>query len=384
MRPLGAGSGRVWQVRVMHVGPRPDPASGNGVDVASWPLLQAQVAAGAEVSMLIAHPASEAELDIARRAGVTVTTARQTRIAYARGELDRALNGVQPDVVHLHSVFIPAQAQLCAKLRRAAIPYAVTPHGGLNLFRGRWKKAVYGAVIERRRLGGAGALFVLTAREEAVLKQWLGGRPVPYVELPNPAPALVGEETWTPPRKPAVVFLGRYDVYKKGLDRFVGLARLLPEVDFRGYGSASAAERQGFERLVGGGLPSNVAFLAPVHGVQKTQALQTTTMYLHPARNEGFGMSIVEAMALGVPVAMSADCDLADGLRERQAALILPDDLREAAAMLKGALEDRHALHAFADAGDQWVRDALDAELLAARSLETYEALLGALPSRRR
>jgi glycosyltransferase involved in cell wall biosynthesis len=369
-------------MRVLHVGPRPDSGQGNGVDVATWPMLTTQ-AREVDVSLLLSDPL-RVDIATASAAGVAIHPIRQTRWRYRSRQLDAVLSWWRPDIVHVHSVFIPAQAALCARLHRQGIPYVVSPHGGLNLFRGGLKKSVYGRLLERRRLERAGAVLVLTPAEEQQLRTWLGGIRANFIELPNPAPDLPPAGPWELPAETVLVYLGRYDVHKKGLDRLVEIARLMPEAQIRCYGAVSKSEERDFQQLLSTGLPGNITFNNAVYGADKVAALQAATMYIHPARNEGFGMSIVEAMKLGVPAAVAASCDISSTLGRLDAALILPTDPTEAADALRSAAGQPSLLKGWADTGQRWVLDQLTPERVARRSLDLYESLVSAGRGNRR
>ncbi len=369
----------VKPLRVLHVGLWPDLGHGSGVDVAAWPLLAAQVAAGADVTLLVRGEQEQAVDAEAARMGVTLAVVPSQRLETLSREGVAAVKRIRPHVVHLHSVFVPAHAQLARVLSRLGIPYFLSPHAGLNLWRGRLKKAVYGTLVEKPYFRRADTIFVLTRRERQVVEGWLGprGRSAQYLELPNSIPALSpGAHLWTPPARPRLVYLGRFDVVKKGLDRLVEIARLMPDVEVSAYGAASRTERPGFETICRRGLPDNMSFLEPVYGDEKMAAFTSATIYVQPSRDDGFPMSIVEAMRLAVPVAVTRGCNIADTIAEEDLGMLLPNDPVRAAADLASALDDSNRLDQWSRAGKKWTVDALSPERAAQRTIRAYEAAL--------
>jgi glycosyltransferase involved in cell wall biosynthesis len=366
-------------LRVLHVGPHPDTGYGGGVDVATWPLLTAQVAQGADVSLLILGEVGQADQAEAARAGISLTTVRAQRLETLSSEGRAAIRRLEPDLVHFHSVFIPAHSQLAKAVLHLDIPYFLSPHGGLNLWRGRLKKAIYGSLVEKPYFRRAATIFVLTKREQQVIERWLGprGRSPQYLELPNSIPALSpGTDLWVPGNHQTLVYLGRFDVIKKGLDRLVEIARLLPDVQVNAYGGAFRTERPDFERLCRQGLPANAHFLEPVYREAKRKAFTSATIYVQASRNEGFGMSIVEAMRLGVPVAVTKGCDIAETIGAEDLGLLLSDDPNIAAAQLMSAMQDSNRLDHWSRAGRKWTIDALSPEHAAQQTIRAYEAVL--------
>ena len=347
--------------------------------MAAWPLLAAQAAAGADVTLLVRGGLDQAGQAEAERAGVTVVPATRRFLDSQSPAGVAAVARIQPDVAHLHSVFIPAHAQIARQLRRLGIPYLLSPHGGLNLWRGRVKKAVYGAVAEKSYFRSADTIFVLTQQEQQIIAGWLGprGKSLRYRELPNSIPALSSSDaSWVVPERPRLVYLGRFDVIKKGLDRLVEIARLMPDVQVQAYGAASTAERPEFERLCRRGLPGNFTFLDPVYGEAKVSALTEATIYVQPSRDEGFGMAIVEAMRCGVPVALTEDCALAPVIAGGDLGLPLPGDPAGAAAVLSAALKDLDRLGHWSQAGREWTASILSPERAAQATISTYQEAL--------
>jgi glycosyltransferase involved in cell wall biosynthesis len=366
-------------LRVLHVGIRPDTGQGGGPDVASWPLLTAQVAEGTDVTLLVLGQLDVEARAEASRVGVRVSTARSQRLETLSSEGRAIISRIRPDVVHFHSVFIPAHAQIARTLKQLGIPYVLTPHAGLNLWRGRLKKAVYGTFVEKPYFRGAATIFVLTEREQRLVERWLGlpaGSPQCMV-LPNSLkPLRPGTRMWSPGDPPALVYLGRFDVVKKGLDRLVEIARVLPGVEVNAYGTASRTEQRELDKLGRHGLPPNMHFREPVYGDMKREALTTAMMYVQASRDDGFPMSIVEAMRLGVPTAVTKGCDLSETMEREKLGLLLSDEPKSAAAELQSALRDSARLDEWSRAGRQWTVDCLAPKRVAQRTLGAYEAAL--------
>jgi glycosyltransferase involved in cell wall biosynthesis len=364
-------------LRVLHIGPEPDYGQGGGIDVATWPLLTAQVEAGIEVSLITEHEVSSAAYSEATRVGVDFTVMPLHRLETLSSETFKFVRRTNPDVIHFHSVFIPAHAQLARKLRSSGIPYVLSPHGGLNLWKGRLKKLLYGALVEKPYFRGAKAIFTLTEREEQLISSWLGGgASASYVQLPNSIPTLSSEtRLWNMPAQQRLVYLGRFDIQVKGLDRLVEIARLLPDLQVRAYGSASAKQYPAYAALCRKGLPGNMKFLDPVRNEDKIEAFKSATMYVQPSRDEGFGMAIVEAMRLGVPVAITRGCDIADTVEKNDLGMILPDDPALAAAKLATAIAGPDRLQQWSRAGRQWTIDALAPKRIADITITTYDAV---------
>ena len=101
-------------------------------------------------------------------------------------------------------------------------------------------------------------------------------------------------------KRDLVVTVGRMAPEKR-MDLFLEIARRLPSIEFAIIGSV-ATERGSYYDWLRAAAPRNVVFVvAPLRKV--SELLGSAKVYIHCARNEHFGITIVEAMAAGcVPV----------------------------------------------------------------------------------
>jgi glycosyltransferase involved in cell wall biosynthesis len=125
------------------------------------------------------------------------------------------------------------------------------------------------------------------------IRTFVGGRRSDIWVVPNPIPAPPSVSSLMPMLTEDAVFLGRFDVLHKGIDRLIALAELMPDITFGLYGSGDRTEMPG--------LPDNVRVHEPVFGIDKWRLLASARMYVQLSRWESFGMSIFEAMMVGTP-----------------------------------------------------------------------------------
>jgi poly(glycerol-phosphate) alpha-glucosyltransferase len=104
-------------------------------------------------------------------------------------QLRHLLSRADPDVVHLHDIWMyPSRAAShWARVNRR--PYMVSPHGMLDPWitsRGRWKKALARRAYERRSWAIASVLHALT-KDEATDIRHEAGQDTQVVVIPNAA-----------------------------------------------------------------------------------------------------------------------------------------------------------------------------------------------------
>ncbi len=257
--------------------------------------------------------------------------------------LDRALRDAIPraDIVHLHSLYLFhtwASSRLC---RRFGVPYLLRPHGTLDPFlwkRHRGRKAVLETLFQNRVLRDAAALHY-TAEEEMRLAepyaQGSRGIVVPngldlaqYAELP----AAGGFRARHPEigERRIVLFLSRLN-FKKGLDILVpGFARAAKRhadlhLVIAGPDDGMEAATRGW--VAAEGIGERTSFVGMLDHKAKLAAFRDAAMFALPSYSENFGIAIVEAMACGVPVAISDKVNIWREIQEAGAGLVGPPEV---------------------------------------------------------
>jgi glycosyltransferase involved in cell wall biosynthesis len=246
-----------------------------------------------------------------------------------------AIAGRPVDVVHLHSVFTPINRLYAGAVR---VPYVLSPHGGYALAalaRHRWRKAAWLAVVDRRLVRGAALGFALTDAEAADLRR-LGARSVAVV--PNgiaPVPTVNSRAFRSAyglrEADRLGVFVGRLDIQHKGLDRAVAALAQVPAwrlalvgPDFRGGAEALRST------AVEGGVADRLILAGPRYGVGLHEALAAADLFVLASRWEGQPLSLLEALAHGVPALVTQPVEQAVGVARAGAGWCAGDDLAAA------------------------------------------------------
>ena len=268
------------------------------------------------------------------------------------------------DLVHIHSSFnfpVLAAASVC---RWRGVPYLLTPHGMLEpwaLGYKAWKKRVYYDWIERPLvLRGARALQALNGSEAANIEALKLGPPV--VVLPNgidpaqtgscgPAEAEIFLNRFPAARdKTVILFLHRIDP-KKGLDV---LARAYAQVRARfsrAHLVVAGPDSIGYTETARGffeaaGCAGEATFTGMLAGEVKRGALAAASVFVLPSYSEGFSMSVLEAMAAGLPCVLTEGCNFPEAGAAGAARIVPTGDADRFAAELLGLLDDPSAARA--------------------------------------
>jgi len=237
-------------------------------------------------------------------------------------------------VVHTHAIYLWPLWAAAREAGHAGVPYVVSPRGMLekDLIERKsaiWKAALIG-FVEKRTLEGAAAIHVTSGRE-ADHAAAFGFSLRRVSEIPNGVDIYRGVFTASPAvsrtidQGPYVLFLGRIN-WKKGIDRLIEAMRHAPGIrlvvagnDEEGYASKLELLATRFA------VRERVIFAGPVYGDDKAALIAQARALVLPSYSENFGNVVLEAMAAGRPVIVSAAVGVADLVRDNDCGVVIED-----------------------------------------------------------
>jgi glycosyltransferase involved in cell wall biosynthesis/peptidoglycan/xylan/chitin deacetylase (PgdA/CDA1 family) len=372
-------------VKIWQVGASSSPFRVDGVSRTVWLLSPQQAKLGHDVSLIMDEKPEQAAEEIAGESKMKLLHVDAPMHGYA-DQIRHMLEREKPDVVHMHSVFIPRQSTLGRILNEMGIPYVITPHAGLApqvLRRGVVKKSLYAWLRERPRFMGSAAVALVTPAEERAVRSFIPEYRNPIRWMPNPVDVEKLEPNrWQGARDPnQLVYLGRFDVLVKGIDILIEIARLLPEMKVDLYGTEDERTLPWLNKLREN-LPANVHFNKPIFGIEKAQMLSRASMYLQPSRWEGFPVSVAECLYLGVPSMIADTLDLAQLFFQHNLGLVVPLDPPRAAQQIRSSLADQAVMRQWSEQGRKFAIEHFHPQAVATRHVNLYEEVIQASPRR--
>lgn len=243
------------------------------------------------------------------------------------------------DVLVLNSAWTVHNSRAGAVARARRVPYVLAARGAydpLILHRRRRLKQLWWRAAERRLVQQAAALHVFFDEQIAHVRSL--GYNGEVVVAPNGV-TVPDDAWWDGGSGGYVLYLGRFDPEHKGLDVLLAAVKALPAherpdvrlcgPDWKG-GKAVVADM--VEAL---GLARWVTLDPPAYGEAKWALLRRARAFVYPSRWEGFGNSLAEAAALGVP-SLATPYPLAVHLERAGAATVAAHD---AASLGEGLLD---------------------------------------------
>lgn len=282
----------------------------------------------------------------------------------------RKLKREKYDLVHCHGFQGGAVGRVAA--RAVGIPALVTIHNTLQVGGITAQCAVLAENLLRRHTAG----WVTVS---AFLRNYAWD----VLKVPDARTAVIANGIDVPPTIPprskcAVVGVVARLLPSKGIDVFLKAVQLLrpeiPELKAVVIGDGPAREQLKYmARSLG--LQNTVFFLG--HCEDVARHLKEMAVFVLPSRNEGLGISILEAMAMGVPVVATAVGGIPELVQHhRTGILVRVDEYGAIARRVRQILQDREESEAMRQAAYHQVRTKYNSALMVERTLEVYRRVV--------
>ena len=258
------------------------------------------------------------------------------------------------DLIHVHQLWRLVPTLASAACRRMTVPYLIAPHTSLShwaLAQKRAKKALARRLLWNRIFSNASGFHALNDLEAAEIRDCVGPSGPPVFVVPNgvslaefsaapieqPPFLAQGRLSAADGAKPFILFLARLhtmkgpdlllEAFALALREQVGLQLVFAGPDF---GMLEMLQRRAAELQ----LLDRIHFLGLVSGSERLWLLQNAVCLCQPSRDEGFSLSILEALAASCPAVISDRRKFPDVARY-DAGVIVPISIDEIASALR-------------------------------------------------
>lgn len=298
------------------------------------------------------------------------------------------------DLVLIHSLYqftSTAAAHYCRKFR---VPYVLRPHGILDSAlarRRRWLlKWAYIQLFEKRNFNYAAAIQYSSRMEEELARQFMtvkspsllipeGISLDPYSKLPSRGtfrakyPEMTGRSL--------ILHLGRID-QKKGLELLVeAFSRVASDRDDVHLVLAGSGDRDYVTRISGMlrdlGASDRATITGHLDDDEKVAVMRDADVFVLPSYGENFGISVVEAMACGLPVVISDKVAISTEIAEAEAGIVTTCQPEKIADAMEQLLDDPSLRLTLGRNGNALVNAQFRVERMAERMEIAYQSLSG-------
>ncbi len=239
-----------------------------------------------------------------------------------------------PSLIHTQCLWMYLSKVSLHFYQKYHTPHIISPRGMLDpwaLQHSAWKKKIAAAWFEKQHLRTAACLHALCQSEADAIRQY--GLTNPIAIIPNgidlPSPDAMQKYTtpeWSsrvPFGKKVVLFLGRIHP-KKGLKSLIR-AWSICQSEMKDWclviaGWDENGHRAELEAQVKAiGLEKTILFVGSQLGEDKTASYSRADAFILPSLSEGLPMSVLEAWSYRLPVMMTPQCNLPEGLQANAA-----------------------------------------------------------------
>jgi len=270
------------------------------------------------------------------------------------------------DVVHIHAARDLVTLPAARIAQRQGVRTVLQTHGMIDES-SHPLAAPLDAALTRPALASASAVTYLTERERRSLIA-VSRDQATLIDLPNGVPP--AEPADTAERPGHLLYLARLAARKRPTLFVEAARRLAPEFPDATFALVGPDEGEGDavrDAIARSGVAERIRWEGPLAPEHTGARMRSATGYVLPSVDEPYPMSVLEAMAAGLPVVVTDSCGLAPIVDRAGAGAVIDDSLDALTAAMRGLLADPSAARAAGERGRAIMRDEFTMDAIAAR-----------------
>jgi glycosyltransferase involved in cell wall biosynthesis len=272
------------------------------------------------------------------------------------------------DVVHVHFTRDLVVLRAATAARCHGMPYVLQTHG-MVVPSHHPLAGPLDRVWTRKLLRDAKKVLYLTEQEREQLVE-VARTQLAFMALENGVPeySAAGQR----PGPPEVLFVARMHARKRPLV-FVDMAKkLLDEgLDAR-FTLVGPDEGEGAALRVALQDDPRISWEGALDPAAIPERMAAASVYVLPSVREPYPMSVLEAMSVGLPVVVCADCGLAPVVRQARCGIVADLEMSALAAAVKSILGDRLRAHAMGERARETARSQFSMRAIGERLIDVY------------
>lgn len=305
------------------------------------------------------------------------------------GMMKEAKRGIRHfDIIHMHNYRTFQNIVMHHYAKKYGVPYVLQAHGSATtFFQKGWLKKAFDAIWGYRILKDASKVIAVTSIEAEQYKS-MGVSEDKIEIVPNgidlsefdnlPERGKFRKKYGLNDSQKIILYLGR--IHKiKGLDllvtAFTELSKHLNEAKLVIVGPDDGYLSSLKKLIAELGISDKVLFSGPLYGQEKLRAYVDADVFVLPSSYEIYGITVIEAMACGIPVIVTDRCGIADVI-DGQAGLVVPHDKEQLQHALLHVLSDDKMRLQFGEKGRSLVGERFNWALIAQEAGRVYQKVL--------
>ncbi len=299
-------------------------------------------------------------------------------------------NARQFDLAHIHALFSPVTTLAATIARGHKLPYIIRPCGMLDpadLQKKKQLKQIYATLLERPNLAGAAAIH-FTSQEEAKISERFGLGSTNKMAVPQDLVIPLGVTAGLFAKRlresqvPIILFMSRIEP-KKGLDLLIPALEIIlaSGIEFHFILAGSNPQDADYEtriklKIQNSSLSKYTTIAGFVSGDRKNELLTNADLFVLPSYYENFGIAVAEAMAAGVPVAISDRIHIAEDIQQAEAGWVGPLEVGAIASTIESALLDPQERQRRGLNAKKYAKKHYNWEAIAQQTIDAYQHIL--------
>lgn len=294
------------------------------------------------------------------------------------------------DLVHVSAIWQWIQVNVNRACKNSQIPYIVSPNG--SFIRYAWKQNIlkkrpYWYLVGRKTIEDSAAIhFTTEVEREDSLFTLRPLKPIPTFVVPNGIGLKKGARTQDmrevlniPEDKFLMLFLGRIHRIK-GIEYILEALALIRdwEVYLLIVGPQEDREYYNYLRALSRELnvDNNIVWHEAVNGNEVSNFYDCSNLYVLPSYSENFAMTVVEAMACGLPVLISKNVGIWREVQADGAGFVAGQDVQEIANILRRISKDRQSVLQLSQNARKSAENRYEINKVSSLMIKAYEDVL--------
>lgn len=311
--------------------------------------------------------------------GKLIPGIRQTRFSNVRARLDEIISEVRPDIIHDNGLWLTLNHEVALAAVRHSVPRVLSPRGTLDPWAMQyrnWKKRIALALYQRRDLESVNCFHAASPLEANNIKAF--GLTQSVAVIPNGVDIPKKTAYFSESGVRIALFMGRIHPIKNLPTLLRAWACVKPSGwRLRLVGSNEVGHKEELEQLARVlGIEDTLEILDPVYKEEKESIIRDAQLLILVSKSENFGLTVVEALAFGVPAITSTETPWRV-LNEEKCGWCVPGNVEELTKAIDTATSlCAEALMGMGQCGRKYVEKRFDWGVISGNFIEIYRAIL--------
>lgn len=286
-----------------------------------------------------------------------------------------------PDLVVFHEAYRIQYLKISSYLRKKNIPYVIIPHGELSKGAQKkkyFKKKIANILLFNRFINNSIAIQCLSTLELESTnfgkKKFIGTN---GIDIPASTNNKFSENGIR------FVYIGRLDIYHKGLDLmlegFANVKELLVDnnCSLTIYGPDILDRLKKLKELVKSKDLEDFVYLnKEIFDDEKQNVLLNGDVFIQTSRFEGMPMGILEALSYGLPCFVTQGTNLGEIINEYNAGWVAETNSNSISEKLKICIMDKERYYIKSQNSNKIIKEFFEWSVIAGKTIEEYKKLI--------